>query len=133
METCLEKLRFLEVREMSARRNSLLGLVLLVLTVPAGTGPARADSTLFLHEGDNVCSIESRKRVRAKYKVISTFPTLKEACLYAQDYFDGSQDNKTLCWEYTDSTRDACYTVQVLLPESARRQRHGRTKRHRKP
>jgi len=118
---------------MSARRNSLLGLVLLVLTVPAGTGPARADSTLFLHEGDNVCSIESRKRVRTKYKVIGKFRTLREACEYARDYFDASQENKTVCWEYTDSTRDACYTVNIWLPESARRQRHGRTKRHRKP
>jgi hypothetical protein len=123
----------MEVRQMSARRNSLLGFVFLVLAVPAAAGLARADSTLFLHEGDNVCSIESRKRVRTKYKVVGTFPTLKEACLYAQDFFDGSQDNKTVCWEYTDSTRDACYTVHVLLPESARRHRHGRTKHHRKP
>lgn len=107
-------------------RNLLLGLTFLILTVPATTRLARADSTLVLHEGNNVCSIESRKRARTNYKVVGTFPTLKDACDYAQGYFDGSQDNKMVCWEYTDATRDTCYTVHVLLPESARRTKHHR-------
>jgi hypothetical protein len=96
-------------------RNLLLGLTLLILAFPATTRQARADSILVLHEGNNVCSIESRKRARTNYKIVGTFPTLKEACDYAQGYFDGSQDNKMVCWEYTDTTRHVANSQDLAL------------------
>jgi hypothetical protein len=114
---------------MSAGRRLVLAVALFAFGVPTAES-AKSDYRLILEKPGNYCSINEARR-RSRRDVIGTFPTAKEACLYAQDWFDASQDDKTKCWEYPDSTRDFCYDQKVFLPEAAnpRKPKHHPKKR----